>query len=96
VVLPVILLRRLLNRHHREPHATAALPLHSGSFAELATARIQYQGRCLHAAVLYVLQLLDCSRHVRSSQLLTWLSVALLSALAQGLGCFRRVASRAH
>jgi hypothetical protein len=62
VVLPVLLLRHLLNRHHREPHATVALPLHSDSLAELATARTQYQGRCLHAAVLYVLQLLDCTR----------------------------------
>jgi hypothetical protein len=95
VVLPVLLLRHLFNRHHREPHATAALPLHSDSFAELATARIQYQGRCLHAAVLHVLQLLGYPRRVRSSQLLTWLSVALLSALARGLRCFRRVASRA-
>jgi len=35
-----------------------------------------------------VLQLLDCSRHVRSSQLLTWASVALLSALAGDLAVF--------
>lgn len=27
-VLPVLLLRHLLNRHHSEPHATAVLPLH--------------------------------------------------------------------